>query len=104
MPNRVHSADTFAKPRNKNLRAASCSLMIPKTGSTNGFLRLYASLLTHLNLRTNDLTDSIPADLGQLGNLTYLNLHSNQLSGSIPDLSMTVLEELYLANNYDETA
>ena len=31
MPNRVRSADTFEKPRNKNLRATSCSLMIPKT-------------------------------------------------------------------------
>ena len=52
MPNRVHSADTFAKPRNKNLRAASCSLMIPKTGSTNGFLRLYTSLASLVDIQT----------------------------------------------------
>ena len=60
-------------------------------------------MLTYLNLRSNDLTGSIPSTLGNLGNLTYLNLHTNQLSGSIPDLSTTMLEELYLANNYDET-
>ena len=58
--------------------------------------------LTSLNLRTNDLTGSVPAELGNLDHLTYLNLHSNNLSGSIPDLSKTMLEELYLANNYDE--
>ena len=58
--------------------------------------------LTSLNPRTNDLTGSVPAELGNLDRLTYLNLHSNNLSGSIPDLSKTMLEELYLANNYDE--
>ena len=59
-------------------------------------------MLTYLNLRTNNLTGSIPSTLGNLLNLTYMNLHSNNLSGNIPDLSTTMLEELYLANNYDE--
>ena len=30
------------------------------------------------------LTGSIPAELGNLGNLTHLNLRTNQLSGTIP--------------------
>ncbi len=60
------------------------------------------SMLTKLNLRSNDLSGSIPGSLGRLSRLTLLNLHSNNLSGDIPDLSTTMLEELYLANNYDE--
>ena len=62
-------------------------------------------MLTHMNLRSNDLTGSVPASLGNLSSLTYLNLHSNDLSGGIPDLRrITGMEELYLANNadYDE--
>ena len=49
--NRVHSANTLTMPRSRNLRAASCSLMIPKTGSTNGFLRLYASLASLVDIQ-----------------------------------------------------
>ena len=40
--NRAHSADTLTMPRGRDLRAAVCSLMIPKTGSTYGLLRLYS--------------------------------------------------------------
>ena len=64
------------------------------------------SMLTHLNLRSNDgLTGEIPNTLGNLGNLRVLNLHSNSHTGAVPDLrSATRLEELYLPNNadYDE--
>ena len=60
------------------------------------------SRLTRLNLRSNQLSGSIPGSLGRLSRLTYLNLHSNNLSGDIPDLSETMLEELYLANNHDD--
>ena len=60
------------------------------------------SMLTELNLRSNRLTGSIPAKLNDLANLKVLNLHSNTLSGPIPDLGDTMLEQLYLANNYDE--
>ena len=59
------------------------------------------SQLTRLNLRSNQLSGSLPGSLGRLSRLTYLNLHSNDLSGSMPDLSRTMLEELYLANNHD---
>ena len=58
------------------------------------------SMLTNLNLRSNQLSGSIPGSLGQLSRLTSLNLHTNKLSGSIPDLSgMTRLEKLKLAGN-----
>ena len=59
------------------------------------------SQLTTLNLRSNQLGGSIPGSLGRLTRLTVLNLHSNDLGGDMPDLSRTMLEELYLANNHD---
>ena len=64
------------------------------------------SMLTHLNLRSNDgLTGEIPAELGRLSNLRVLNLHSNSHAGTIPDLSgATMLQELYLPNNADYNA
>ena len=41
--------------------------------------------VTHLDLRTNQLTGEIPAELGDLTNLTELQLRSNQLTGCIPE-------------------
>jgi hypothetical protein len=40
--------------------------------------------LTYLSLKGNQLSGSIPPYIGNLTNLTYLNLQSNQLTGSIP--------------------
>ena len=40
--------------------------------------------LTTLNLRSNQLTGAIPAELGNLSSLRLLYLHSNQLTGAIP--------------------
>ena len=58
------------------------------------------SMLTDLNLRTNQLSGPIPVELGDLSSLVRLNLHTNQLTGPIPDLGgLTGLEELYLARN-----
>jgi hypothetical protein len=40
--------------------------------------------LTDLRLSWNELTGSIPSEIGNLTNLTILMLHFNQLTGSIP--------------------
>ena len=40
--------------------------------------------VTELDLRDNQLSGSIPSELGNLDNLQALGLHDNQLSGSIP--------------------
>ncbi|MGB0383616.1 MAG: clostripain-related cysteine peptidase [Ardenticatenaceae bacterium] len=57
--------------------------------------------LTHLNLRSNELSGSIPAELGNLANLTSLWLYNNQLSGSIPAQlgNLANLTSLWLYNN-----
>ncbi len=52
-----------------------------------------------LYLDTNQLSGSIPAELGNLSNLKWLYLHTNQLSGSIPpelgNLSSLTFMRLY---------
>ena len=40
---------------------------------------------TSLFLYNNDLTGSIPPEIGDLTNLTYLVLYNNQLTGEIPE-------------------
>ena len=40
--------------------------------------------VTRLDLRENQLSGSIPSELGDLANLQWLDLRKNQLSGSIP--------------------
>ena len=40
--------------------------------------------VTSLDLRGNNLTGTIPAELGNLSNLTHLRLYNNDLSGRIP--------------------
>jgi len=57
--------------------------------------------LQELSLYYNQLTDSIPAELGNLTNLRELSLYYNQLTGSIPaELgNLTNLQELYLDGN-----
>ena len=53
-----------------------------------------------LGLGGNNLTDSLPASLGNLDQLQKLYLWDNRLSGRIPDLSgLTNLTVLYLSGN-----
>ena len=61
---------------------------------TNGYV-------TRLMEANNQLTGTIPSELGSLANLEYLNLESNQLSGTIPTWlgSLTKLRGLNLEDN-----
>ena len=56
---------------------------------------------TELSLSNNQLTGSIPPEIGNLTNLTYLSLSHNQLTGSIPSEigNLTALDLLSLSNN-----
>lgn len=58
-------------------------------------------LVTVLDLSSNNLNGTIPAEIGYLTNLTSLNLFNNQLSGAIPSAigALTNLQELDLDYN-----
>ena len=57
--------------------------------------------VTGLNLSLNNLTGTIPAELGNLNNLENLNLSFNQLSGAIPAAlgNLSNLEVIWLVSN-----
>jgi len=57
--------------------------------------------VSHLSLSGNNLTDSLPAKLGDLSNLVYLNLIDNNLTGSIPKElgKLKQLEIIHLKDN-----
>ena len=61
----------------------------------------YNDRVTELNLRRNNLTGSIPRELGNLTNLEDLNLRGNNLTGSIPrELgNLTNLEQMHILDN-----
>ncbi|KAG2586963.1 hypothetical protein PVAP13_5NG087681 [Panicum virgatum] len=57
--------------------------------------------LTYLNLAYNSLSETLPSEVGNLGNLNFMILSGNHLSGEIPESigECTVLQELWLDNN-----
>ena len=57
--------------------------------------------VTRLSLRYNQLSGSIPPELGSLANLEWLYLEGNQLSGSIPPElgNLSNLREIWLSYN-----
>ncbi len=57
--------------------------------------------VTHLDLYENNLTGTIPSELGSLTNLQYLDLYENNLTGTIPSElgSLTNLQNLNLDGN-----
>ncbi len=57
--------------------------------------------VTEISLNENQLSGSIPSELGNLANLTYLSLGTNQLSGEIPSElgNLSNLIYLYLRGN-----
>ena len=57
---------------------------------------------TYLVLNDNQLTGTIPPDIGYLTNLIYLNLYNNSLTGTIPSEIgyLTKLTTLKLGSNY----
>ena len=55
-----------------------------------------------LDLSNNELTGSIPPEIGNLTNLTYLNLGGNQLTGEIPESICILVENnciIIISNN-----
>ena len=61
----------------------------------------YQGHVTGLSLGGNQLTGTIPTELGSLSNLRWLSLWGNQLTGTIPTElgSLSNLERLYLGGN-----
>ena len=59
------------------------------------------SNMESLSLDRNQLTGAIPPQLGSLSNLEYLNLEDNQLTGAVPTElgNLSNLQWLYLRNN-----
>ena len=55
--------------------------------------------LIQLNLHNNQLSGMIPAELGQLSQLNDLNLNNNQLSGTIPAALGQLMHSINFANN-----
>jgi Leucine-rich repeat (LRR) protein len=66
------------------------------TGITTGEGRVQ-----QINLPNNNLSGSLPAEIGNLDTLTVLNINDNALGGTIPAelYGMINLNRLYLANN-----
>jgi Leucine-rich repeat (LRR) protein len=91
-----HGVSTDRRGRVRSLDLSSNNL----TGSLPPELGSLATL-TSLGLYNNQLSGEIPPELGNLTNLTWLGLYNNQLSGEIPSElgGLTNLETLDLNSN-----
>lgn len=59
-------------------------------------------MIALIDLSVNQLTGSIPAELGQIEAIHTMDLHDNRLSGVIPhELGNTRFNRLDLSNNFD---
>ncbi|KAK0598801.1 hypothetical protein LWI29_038113 [Acer saccharum] len=68
--------------------------------STLAFMKNMKSL-SFLELRNNNISDSIPSNIGEFQSLQHLDLSFNNLGGDIPDslFSLSSLANLFLGNN-----
>ena len=78
-----------------------------KTNWFNGSVKTWYGVtidsgrVIQINLKSNNLSGSLPSDISQINKLKYLNLGLNHLSGEIPDRigNLQFLESLSLGNN-----
>ncbi|TXG71287.1 hypothetical protein EZV62_006222 [Acer yangbiense] len=68
--------------------------------STLAFMKNMKSL-SFLELRNNNISDSIPSNIGEYQSLQHLDLSFNNLGGGIPDslFNLSSLADLFLGNN-----
>ncbi|KAK4839315.1 hypothetical protein QYF36_020939 [Acer negundo] len=68
--------------------------------STLAFMKNMTSL-TFLELRNNNISDSIPSNIGEYQSLQHLDLSFNNLGGDIPEslFNLSSLANLFLGNN-----
>ncbi|KAK0597233.1 hypothetical protein LWI29_023221 [Acer saccharum] len=68
--------------------------------STLAFMKNMKSL-SFLELRNNNISDSIPSNIGEFQSLKHLDLSFNNLGGDIPDslFNLSSLTKLFLGNN-----
>ncbi|KAK1586490.1 hypothetical protein Q3G72_003086 [Acer saccharum] len=68
--------------------------------STLAFMKNMKSL-SFLELRNNNISDSIPSNIGEFQSLKHLDLSFNNLGGDIPDslFNLSSLTNLFLGNN-----
>ncbi len=77
---------------------------LPDASAVSGWygVTIEGDRVTNLSLNHNQLTGSIPTELGHLTNLSYLSLNYNQLTGSIPTELGHLTNLSYLSLNHNQ--